>query len=276
MSNAVHLEAGLAANGSDASRSGSLVSKIVQLAAAIAAGTLIARSAHAGPAPDVVVLSDPSLRAAMVDAGRIWSARTRVPVRVFRASLGQSARLSSLGARADVLIGIGPDQMDIAQHLGAIDPATRIMIGRDPVVLARRGRTVEPVTLAPGLDIEPLLGDGRIGLVDLAIGKPGADARAALSSVGLWPALEPRSSGAEDTDALAAQLLEGRVRLAAIYRSDVTVSSGFSVAAKFAVAAPLVVAALAVNATSPNAPEFLEFLLGDGSHSLRSAGLDAP
>ena len=143
-------------------------------------------------------------------------------------------------------------------------------------MLARRGPTTKAVTLASGSDIEFLLGNGRIGVVDLAIGRPGADGRAALAEVGLWPALEPRSLGAEDTDALVAQLLEGRVRLAALYRSDITEGNGLSVAATVAYAAPLVVAALTANATSPHAREFLTFLLGDGSQPLQRAGLEVP
>lgn len=212
----------------------------------------------------------------MVNAGRTWSAQSRVPVRVFTTSLGQSARLSSLGARADILSGIGPDQMDVAQQLGAVDPATRVVIGRAPMILAHRGQPAEAVALNCDSDIGLLLGQGRIGLVDLAIGRPGADGRAALAEVGLWPALEPRSVGAEDTDALVAQLHEGRIALAVLYRSDITEGSGLSVAATIGDVAPPVVAALATNATSPQAQDFLGFLVGGGQSALRRAGLEAP
>lgn len=227
-------------------------------------------------APDVVVLCDPSLRRALAEAGRAWRARSQVPVRVFVAPLVQDAELVRHGARADILVGIGADQMDTAQQLGAIDPATRRIVGRDPLVLAVRGPKRQPMALACGSNIEPLLGDGRFGLVDLAISGPGSDARAALAAVGLWPALEPRSSGAENTDALTARLSDGDVRVAALYRSDVAGHPGLSIAATFPAAAPLVVAAVTTNARSPYAPEFLTFLLGDGLATLKHAGLETP
>ena len=238
-------------------------------------GTSLAEPARFEAAPDVVVLCDPSLRGALTEAGRAWRARSRVSVRVFVAALAQGAALVRHGARADVLVGIGAGQMDAAQRLGAIEPCTRRIIARDPLVLAVRGRSGQAPALAPGVDLAPLLGSGRLGLVDPALGEAGVDARAALASVGLWPALMPRSVGAETAEALAARLRAGDVRVATLYRSDVAAQPGLSVAATFPEAPP-VVAVLTANVLSPRAREFLVFLRGDGLAALERAGLEPP
>jgi len=240
-------------------------------------GTFLASaSVRADVAPDVVVLCDPPLRQALIEAGRIWRARSKVPVRVFVAPLAQQAELARHGARADILAGIGAGQMAAAQRLGAIEPATRRIVGRDPLVLAIRGPERQPMALARGSNLDRLLGGGRLGLVDLAIGRAGAETRQALAQLGLWPALERCSFGAENTRALIALLVEGHVRVAAVYRSDIEGHQGISVAATFPTPAPFVVAAIAAHARSPHAGEFLDFLLGDGLKILERAGLEAP
>ncbi len=75
-------------------------------------------------APGVVVFCEPSLQFSLVAAGRVWQARTQVPVRVLTASLEQNARLILQGARADILIGIGAERIDQAQQLGALRPGS--------------------------------------------------------------------------------------------------------------------------------------------------------
>lgn len=240
-------------------------------------GALLASaSVRADVAPDVVVLCDPPLRQALIEAGRIWRARSKVPVRAFVAPLAQQAELSRHGARADILAGIGAFQMAAAQRLGAIEPATRRIVGRDPLVLAVRGPGGQPMALACGSNIDRFLRDGRFGLVDLAINRTGAETREALAAIGLWPALESRSLGAENTETLIALLIDGDVRVAAVYRSDTKGRQGISVIATFPTPAPFVVAAISAHARSPHAGEFLAFLVGDGLETLQRAGLEAP
>ena len=212
----------------------------------------------------------------MAGAGQAWRPHSQVPVRVFVAPLMQQADLAQHGARADILVGIGAAPMRKAEHLGALEPATCRIVGRNPIVLAVHGPERRPIALGWGSSINRLLGSGRFGLVDLAIGDTGAETREALARVGLWPALEPRSLGAENTTALAALLTEGAVRVAALYQSDVVSHPDLAVAATFSSNVPIVLAAVTANARSPNAKAFLSFLLGGGLEALKRAGLQAP
>lgn len=227
-------------------------------------------------APDVVVFCDLTLRHALIETGRVWRARSRIPVQIFVAALAQQAELSRHGARVDILMGIGVGQMEAAQHLGAIEPGTCRVLGRNPLVLAVHGPERQPIALVRGSNLDSLLGNGRFGLVDLAIGRTGAKTRAALTAIELWPELETRSLGSENTETLLTLLIEGEVRVAAVYRSDIKVHPSISIAATFPTPAPLVVAALAARARSPFARDFLAFLLDDGFATLKRAGLDAP
>lgn len=250
--------------------------RAMNVAAVLFAWQVAPTLAHADQAPDVVVLCDVSLREPLAAAGRAWRARTKIPVRVFVASLEQNASLIVHGVRADIIVGIGAKRIDDAQSLGALDRGAPVVIGRDPLVLAARATGGQPRALQPGDSIAGILGDGRLGLVDPAFGSAGPDARSSLSSVGLWPALESRSSGAETTDGLK-QLLDDRVvRVVALYRTDLAGDPALSVMATFPGQAPPVVAALAKDPESPNARNFLAFLSGDGQSSLRQMGMEGP
>lgn len=242
----------------------------------IGALVLSQTAAWAEQAPDVVVLCDLSLHAALVAAGQAWQAGSRVPVRVLTASLEQNAQLVVHGARADILVGIGNQRIDDAQQLGAFERGAPIVIGRDPVVLAIRGRVAQPRPVNLGDDLGSLLDEGRFGLVDTAIGSAGADARTALAAVGLWPGLEARSLGAATPDGLKQKLSDGSVRVAALYQTDLAGSPALSVAATFPAQAPPVIAALSKDTQSPNAKSFLAFLAGDGQSVLRQGGMEGP
>ncbi len=245
---------------------------------AVVATVTLAHAAEvrAQSAPDVVVLCDVSLREALVAAAQTWRAGSGVPVRILPASLEQNAQLVVHGTRADLLIGIGSQRIDNAQQLGALQSAAPVVIGRDPVVLAIRGPVTQPRRLGPGDEIGGLLAEGRFGLVDTAIGSAGADARTALTAVGLWPSLEARSVGTATPDGLRQLLSDGDVRIAALYQSDLAASPALSVAATIPGQAPPVIAALTKDTQSPDAKSFLAFLAADGQTILRQNGLEGP
>lgn len=248
----------------------------VRLIAALALSQWVVGHSRAEPAPDVVVLCDPSLQWALVAAGRAWEAKNHVPVRVLAASLEQNTQLAIHGARADILIGLGTHRIDEAEQLGAIDRGSPTVIGHDPIVLVVRGAAAEPLRLAPGASISGLLADGRFGLVDTAFGSAGPDARAALAEVGLWPGLKPRSVGAATTDSLTALLSDGSVRVAALYKTDLAGHPKLAIAATFPTLAPPVAAAMSMNPQSPHAKDFLAFLVREGQSSLQQNGMEPP
>jgi len=244
--------------------------------AAMLVALLAAPLAHAEQAPDVVVFCDVSLRGPLTTAGQAWRARTKVPVRIFVASLEQAASLVVHGARADIIVGIGTRRIDDAQLVGALDRGAPVVIGRDPVVLAVRGAGGQQRALNPADSIDGIMGGGRLGLVDTAFGSAGPDARTVLASVGLWPALGQRSRGAETTDGLKQLLVDGAVQVVALYRTDVAGDPSLSIAVTFPGQAAPVIAALAKDPQSPSAKDFLAFLSGDGQASLRQGGMEAP
>lgn len=233
-----------------------------------------ARPAMTKFAPDVVVCCEPSLRCVLLRAGEAWRALHGVPVRLFVAPHDQNVELARRGARMDLLVGMGEDWLDRAEDLGTIDPLTRVAVARNALVMARHGPRMPPMTLPIAGTTERLLGIGPFGLVDLALHGPGEAARVALIAVGLWPALEPGSVGAETTEALVAMISEGLVSVGVLYNSDVVANPDLSLAATFPGPAPLVEAALTVNARSPYAQAFLNFICDDGLDALTRAGLD--
>ena len=169
--------------------------------------------ARAEQVPDVVVFCDVSLREPLAAAAEAWRARTKIPVRVFTASLEQNASLVVHGARADIIVGIGAKRIDDAQLLVALDRGGPVVIGRASIVLAVHGASARQPSLSPDDIIDGLTGGDKLGLVDTAFGSAGPDARTSLSEVGLWPALGPRGAGAETTDGLKQLLVNGTVRV---------------------------------------------------------------
>ena len=228
-----------------------------------------ARAEETSRAPDVVVFVEPTLRPAIEAIGALFQARTGAPVRI------QSAPTALLlgeipHTRDDVMVLQGDAAADqaIARKIAA--PTPRIPLGRNRLVLARRGGGTAQA-------LQSIAADGPVAIVDAPVPDAlGALSHEVLASSG-WPGPGARVIGvARDAD--ATYLLGTReAAYAVVYQTDVAADASLSVAATLPdPAAPISYTALrSFNTPSPNVGAFLDFLrTPEAAEKLRSAGLE--
>jgi molybdate transport system substrate-binding protein len=195
--------------------------------------------AFAGPAraerPEtLLVFAAASLTDAMQDVGKLWEARGNPRIRFNFAASSTLARQAEQGATANIFASADQRWMDWLQDRNLIAADTRrTLLGNRLVLVAPKDR-VPQVTIAPGMDLLTLLGPGG----RLATGNPdsvpaGTYARQALTSLGIWAAIEPRLARAENVRAALLLVERGEAPLGIVYATDAAIAPGVAVAATF-------------------------------------------
>ena len=242
--------------------------RIALLAAVLVSGAGLVRVQAA--APDVVLFVEPTLRHAAEDVGALFRAKTGTPVRFFSAPSSMMIHEIPF-TLCDVMILQGDAVMDQAIAHKAADGASRTKLGRNQLVLVRKGA-------GPAGALTDVKADSPVAIVDA----PVADALGGLSHTSLdaakWPGPAARILGVA-TGADALYLLNtGVASYAVLYRTDLAADPSLSMAAALPDAAPPVEysAALSMSVNSPNARAFLAFLTSPEARAkLQADGLEA-
>lgn len=172
-----------------------------------AAELLVFAAASLKPALDTLI-SQPEARA----IGRI---------EVSYAASSQLARQIEHGAPADLFISADLDWMDQVETSGRIVAGSRSNLLGNALVLIAPAESRLQLRIAPGFDLANALGDdGR-----LALGTPdsvpaGKYAKAALSSLGAWDAVQSRLAPAPHVRAALRFVANAEAPLGIVYRSD--------------------------------------------------------
>lgn len=226
----------------------------------VAAG---APSAAQDRAP-VRVFAAASLTEAMGDLADLWSAQGNPrPVLVFGAS-SALARQIERGAPADVFVSADLEWMDWLDDRRLVAAGTRRALAGNRLVLvtpaaAPRVR-IDPAQ--PGALVRMLGVEGRLAIADPAAVPAGRYARAALTSLGVWDALAPRTVNAENVRSALAFVERGDAAAGIVYATDARASPRVRVAAVFAEAShpPIVYPAAALAPARGERLAFLRFL----------------
>ena len=233
--------------------------------------------APAAPAP-LVVFAAASLKESLDAAGAAFHAAGGAPVQVSYAASPALARQIAQRAPADVFISADGDWMDWLGARGLIDPASRVdLLGNRLVLVGPAGAAA--VELAPGTDLSPLLGArGRLAVAMTGSVPAGKYARAALQSLGMWSALQPRLAEAENVRAALLLVARGDAPLGVVYASDARAEPRVAVLATFPADShpPIVYPAARVAASAhPQAQAFLDWLGTPAADAIvRAHGLD--
>ena len=168
------------------------------------------------------VFAAASLKESLDEAAAAYEKASGQTVRVSYAASSALARQIEQGAPADVFLSADLEWMDYLQQRKLIDPATRRnLLGNTLVLVAPADGNVSPVSLKPGVDLLPRLGDkGRLALGMTASVPAGKYAKASFSSLGVWKSLEPRIAEAESVRAALMLVARGEAPLGAVYGSD--------------------------------------------------------
>ena len=211
-----------------------------------------------------LVLAAASLQESMTAAADDWARRGhRRPVLSFAAS-SALARQVQAGAPADLFVSADSEWMDVLAKGGLLKANTRAdFLGNRLVLIARAGtRTTLPIRR--GFPIARALGQGRLAIADPDAVPAGRYARAALTALGVWPAVAGRTARAENVRAALALVERGEAPLGIVYATDARASRSVRVIGLFPAAShPPIVYPLAVLQASrdPEAEGFRRYLL---------------
>ena len=141
-----------------------------------------------------------------------------------RASFAASSTLAkqiARGAPADLYLSANVGWMDYLEDRGAIDPASRVDLLGNRLVLVASPRSPVSGDLAK---LPQALGDRRLAIGDPAHVPAGIYAKQALQSLGLWTQIRDRAAFAADVRAALALVGRGEAAAGIVYASDARIS----------------------------------------------------
>jgi molybdate transport system substrate-binding protein len=237
--------------------------RLTRRLATLALACILALPGAARAEGPVMVFAAASLQTALNAIAADWTAATGTAVAFSYAASSALAKQIESGAPADLFASADLRWMDHIEGEGLLKPGSRrTLLGNDLVLIAPSDAALA-LTPAPGFPLAAALGDGR-----LAIGAPdtvpaGAYAKAALTALGVWDAVAPKTAGVETVRAALMLVARGEAPLGIVYRSDAMAEPAVRIVAAFPAGShPEIVYPFAMTATSvhPRAQAFLDHL----------------
>lgn len=219
-----------------------------------------------------LVLAAASMQESIDAAADAWAAEGhRRPVISFAASSALARQIES-GADADLFVSADQDWMDSVERDGWIRADTRRdLVGNALVLIAPAGGLQAVALEAASLD--RALGQARLAMADPDSVPAGRYGKAALRSLGLWPAVEARIARGENVRAALALVERGEAPLGIVYATDARASDRVRVAAVFPAKShpPIVYPVALLASAGPEAEAFYRFLLSEAGQAILAA-----
>ena len=192
----------------------------------IALATLLALALQS-PDQTITVSAAISLSGALEEVAKAYKAEGGGDVRYNFAASNVLARQIVNGAPADIFISADEAQMDYAQKAGAIDPATRVRLLRNRLVVVTQADR-----RADWRDVQALLGGDvkRIAIGDPSGVPAGVYAKQYLEKVGHWHALQPKLLPLANVRAALGAVESGGAEAGFVYESDTMATSRVRIA----------------------------------------------
>ena len=234
------------------------------------AGAGVVSTARAQDA-SVLVFAAASLKNALDEINVAWQRESGKRVTVSYAASPALAKQIEAGAPADIFISADLDWMDYLAKRNLLRQNTRInLLGNRIVLIAPAASTVS-VTMAPGMALKALLGDGRLAMANTDSVPAGKYGKAALQALGAWDDVKDRIAQAENVRAALLLVALGEAPLGIVYRTDAAVEPRVRVVATFPEAThPPIVYPMAITAQSkqPDTAAYFAFVRGPAAKAV--------
>lgn len=240
------------------------IARRLALAAAVSLTAALAVPA-AARAGDITIFAAASMKTALDEIVTTWIAETGNTAVVSYAGSSALAKQIQNGAPADLFISAAVNWMDALQEDGLIKPETRVELLGNSLVLVAHGTDAAPVEIGPGFDLAGILGENRLAMALVDSVPAGVYGKAALTSLGVWDAVEPKVAQADNVRAALALVATGEAPLGIVYATDAVVEPGVSDVGTFPDEShPAIIYPAAVTAETgkPEAEAFLIYLSG--------------
>lgn len=211
-----------------------------------------------------LVLAAASLQEVLNEAADAWAAQRHPrPVIAFAAS-SALARQIEAGAPADLFIPADAEWMDHVAARKLLRSGSRATVASNRLVLVAPSGSAIRLRIERNFALARALGTGTLAMADPDSVPAGKYGKAALSNLGVWPAVQPRVARAENVRAALALVERGAAPLGIVYATDARASRLVRVVGTFPTSShPPITYPVAVlrKATSPDAEAFRRFLL---------------
>jgi len=249
----------------------------------IVAALLVAAVAPAYAAePPIVVFAAASLKNVLDAAAAAFQTATGVEVKFSYGGSLALARQIEQGAPADVFVSADEDSMDEAADKGAIRKDTRVdLLTNALVVVAPADSAVKTLDLTADA-LKAALGEGKLSTGEVGTVPVGKYAKAALTKLGLWDAVQPHLAMSDNVRSALEFVARGEAPLGIVYATDAAAEPKVRVVATFPEGShPPIVYPIAVTtgAANANVPKWLAFLRSDAGRKLfegKGFGVVAP
>jgi molybdate transport system substrate-binding protein len=235
---------------------------------------LTAREAAVGsgavPEPTVLVFAAASLTDVLEEADRTFSGLSHISITSSYAASSVLAKQIEAGARADVFLPADREWMDYLQTRHLLREGTRVdLVGNSLVLIAPADSPVQ-LSIAPQFPLLQALNGGRLATADPDAVPAGIYARAALTYLGVWAAVEPHLARAENVRAALAFVARAEAPLGIVYGTDARAEKRVRVVGAFPQDShpPIVYPVAATQRAQPQAARYLEFLQGEAAHEI--------
>jgi molybdate transport system substrate-binding protein len=212
----------------------------------------------------ITVFAAASLKNALDDAGKAFTAATGQPVAFSYGASSAIARQIESGAPVDVFISADADWMDYVQKRGLIAPASRRNLLTDHLALIAPAISKVQLRVAKGMPLARALGDGRLAVAGPDV-PAGRYAKASLIALGVWDSVSAKLAPAENVRAALEFVAQGQTPLGIVYDTDARIEPRVRIVSLFPDAShPPIVYPIALVAASKNdqARDLLAFLRG--------------
>ncbi|MBX6425756.1 MAG: molybdate ABC transporter substrate-binding protein [Variibacter sp.] len=211
----------------------------------------------------LLVFAAASLKNALDEANAAFAQATGIkPVTSYAASSALVKQIEQ-GAPADVFVSADLDWMDYGARKGLIAEGTRVnLLGNGLVLIAPKDAPLPEIRIESGFDLAKLAGGGRIAVGDVRAVPVGRYAKAALESLGVWPAVEPKLAMTENVRAALALVGRNEAPLGIVYETDAKIDPGVKIIGHFPESShpPIIYPAAATKTARPEAMRYLAFL----------------
>ena len=212
----------------------------------------------------LTVYAASSLKNALDEVNAAYSRANHPAVAASYAASSTLARQIEQGARADVFVSADSQWMDYLSRRGLVRAGSRRdLLSNRLALIAPKASTLR-LSATPGFAIARALGSGRLAMAssDVPAGRYG---QAALTSLGVWPAVKDRAAFAENVRAAMMFVARGEAPLGIVYDTDAVVEPNVRILGLFPAGShpPIVYpAAIVASSRSPAAASYLAFLKG--------------
>jgi molybdate transport system substrate-binding protein len=213
----------------------------------------------------LLVFAAASLTDVLERAGKEYTQQGGVEVKFSFAATSALAKQLESGGRADVFVSADQEWMDYLDQRNIIDKGSRADLLGNKLVLIAPADSRAQIKLAPGAPLLKVLGDdGKLATGDPDSVPVGKYAKAALTSLNLWDAVQPRIARADNVRVALMYVARGEAPLGIVYATDVAAEPKVKVLDTFPATShpPITYPIAATKVAQPAAKSFIAFLRG--------------